>query len=92
MISCLNSDPFVFVSNNQISIPIYEKNDLIPFKPLQRLNSFAESNQALISSHGVHGLEFGKVTKNYEEDEIVISRHCQKTIENPFKVKTKDTK
>ena len=66
--------------------PKYDKNDLIPFKPIQKLNSFAESSGALILSHGDHNLEFGKLIVSEFDGSFVISRFCQKAIEKPYKV------
>ena len=86
MISCLSSDPFFFVSGNRIHAPIYETNDLIPLKPILKPNSFAESQQALVLSHSVDGLEFGKITKDYGMGEFIVSRYCQMTIDKPLKV------
>lgn len=88
MISCLSIDPFLLVNGSKITIPHYDKNDLIPFNPIQKLNSFAESGQALILSHGAHELEFGKIAQVYGEDEFVIARFCQMAIDRPFKVNT----
>lgn len=90
MVSCLSTDPFLFVSDTQIQAPLYENtNDLIPLKPIQKLASFAESNQALVLSHRNNELEFGKITKI--DNEFVISRFCQKTIDKPFKVSIAST-
>ena len=86
MISCVSTDPFLCVSDTRIHVPLYENNYLIPLQPIQKLHSFAESNQALIMSHGTHVLEFGKITKTDQETEFIISRVCQKTIDKPFKV------
>jgi hypothetical protein len=80
--------PLAISKNHRILFPKYDKNDLIPFKPIQKLNSFAESSGALILSHGDHSLEFGKLTESEVDGSFLISRFCQKATEEPYKVNT----
>lgn len=84
--SFLKGDPLVLVKDYKLIRPIYEKNDIIPLKPIQRLNSLSESNGSLVISHGDHSLEFGRISAG-EEGRFQISRFCQKTTEKSYKVK-----
>ncbi len=88
MVSCLKADPLIFVNKYKLIRPDYQKNDLIPMKPIQRLNSLAEKSGFLALSHGDHSLEFGRVSAG-EEGGFLISRFCQKTIEKPYRVQYK---
>lgn len=75
----------VIVKDYKLIRPIYQKVDLFPLKPIQRLSSFAEFEGSLLLSHGDHSLEMDKLCAG-EDGGFVISRFCQKTVEKTYKV------
>lgn len=77
LISCVNNKtPLVVYKDGKMATPLLGKNPILPMKPIQRLQSMAESDGVLVLGHGERCLEFGRI--RLEEDVIEICRNNQK--------------
>ncbi len=84
LISCLSKNPLLIYKQRKLIIPAIEKNPMLPMKPIQKLQTMAESKNLLVLGHGERCLEFAKMDF---EDDFVIRRLSQKSSSVAYSVR-----